>query len=208
MADRAQASDDRIEELPVRALRLAEISDADALAIGTLLARTWINPEKDAAFRARQLQDVGLATANDSTGVDAYAFVVRDGERVIANAVMEPRLIEARSANDEAGTELLILGLGKVCSDPDYRGRQLGATVTRAAFGMVDAGVAPFSLFQTSFEVRPFYERLGAIEIDNHVINSKAEVPNTPAFNHEVIMRYPAGPGWPIGTIDLRGPGY
>lgn len=208
MEEEQQTRSADLEELPVRALLLEELTDADAAAIGILLARTWQNPEKDAAFRATQLLNLGKASAEASVDVGAYAFVVRDGERVIANAVMEPRLVHALAEDGSIAEEFLVLGLGKVCSDPDYRGRQLGATVTRAAFGMVDGGQAPFSLFQTSHDVRPFYERLGAIEINNAVINSKADDPTAPAFPHEVIMRYPKGPGWPTGTIDLLGPGY
>jgi len=56
--------------------------------------------------------------------------------------------------------------------------------------------------------VRPFYEKLGAVVVDNRIVNSLADNPAANPFWDEVVMRYPAGGDWPSGAIDLRGPGY
>jgi hypothetical protein len=56
--------------------------------------------------------------------------------------------------------------------------------------------------------VRTFYERLGAVTVDNRFINSLAENPTASPWWDKVIMRYPGKSGWPSGEIDLRGPGW
>jgi hypothetical protein len=103
---------------------------------------------------------------------------------------------------------LTILALARVCTDPAVRGRKLGDAVVRATLRLVDNGAFPFSLFQTSEEVRPFYERLGAVVIDNRFINSLAEDSTADPFWAPVRMRYPSTGEWPTGEIDLRGPGW
>ena len=77
----------------------------------------------------------------------------------------------------------------------------------RAAFHTVDEGSFPVSLFQTSFGVQAFYEKIGACLVSNPVVNSLGDTPGNP-FWDDVAMRYPASAEWPEGTIDLRGPGY
>jgi GNAT superfamily N-acetyltransferase len=109
-----------------------------------------------------------------------------------------------------AGTrEIPILALAAVCTDPDGRGHGTGHAIVRAAFGYVARGQYAWALFQTSRQVRPFYERLGATVVENHIFDSTAADPTEPAFRDEVVMRYPArNRGWPEGPLDLRGPGY
>jgi hypothetical protein len=80
--------------------------------------------------------------------------------------------------------------------------------VVRAAFDLVDHGAYPFALFQTGEKVRPFYEKLGCVTVDNRFVNSLADDPQAYPFWDTAIMRYPAGPGWPSGEVDLRGPGW
>jgi predicted N-acetyltransferase YhbS len=130
------------------------------------------------------------------------SFVVREGDRVIAHASFDPRTISTRNG------ELTVLALARVCSDPAVRGRKLGQAVVQAAFEPVDQGAFPFSLFQTTDEVMPFYERLGAVRIHNRFKNSLAEDPSADPWWNPVIMRYPNDLGWPDGEIDLLGPGW
>ena len=130
------------------------------------------------------------------------SFLLREGGRVIAHAAIIHRTIGT------AQRDLTIAGLTKVCSDPDRRGRGLGALVVRPVFELVDRQVFPFSLFQTIPEVRQFYEKLGATVVGNPIINSLADESRQSPFWDGVVMRYPSGPGWPEGEIDLRGPGY
>ena len=137
-------------------------------------------------------------------GTDEQApqcFQVREQGRVIAHATFVPRTI-GTSAGD-----MTIAGLARVCTDPDYRGQGLGPMVVRPIFDLVDNGVFPFSLFQTSHKVRPFYEKLGGCLVEAPVVNSRDDS-GDPPFWDEIVMRYPAEKNWPEGEIDLRGPGY
>ena len=172
-----------------------------ARAIGELLAKVWPKPNFTAEDRAQQQ----IAFGRGYSGPPEHAprsFVVLEEEQVLAHA-----LIFGRTVRSAAG-ELTIAALARVCSNPDQRGRGLGEAVVRAAFGPVDSGEFPFSLFQTSHRVRPFYEKIGAVLATNPVINSLAEGPKANPFWDEIVMRYPAHGDWPAGTIDLRGPGY
>ncbi|MFW6061747.1 MAG: hypothetical protein ACOC93_02960, partial [Planctomycetota bacterium] len=63
-------------------------------------------------------------------------------------------------------------------------------------------------LFQTSDEVRGFYEKLGAGPVHKPIVNSFAEDPQANPFRDDVVLCYPADYPWPPGAIDLRGPGY
>ena len=177
------------------------VSEADARAIAELLFRTWPKPGKPVEYRQRQMLEMG----HDYRGSDEQAprsFLLREGGRVIAHAAIITRTIGTTQG------ELTIAGLARVCTDPDLRGRGLGALVVRPVFALVDEGVFPFSLFQTTPEVRPFYDKLGATTVENPIVNSLAEDKTASPFWDTVIMRYPDGPGWPEGEIDLRGPGY
>lgn len=187
--------------MPVEVLDARTLSVADARAIAELLVRVWPKPDKPLQYRERQMLDMGRGyQGNDQQA--PRSFLLRDSGRVIAHAAFITRTIGT------AQGDVTVAGLTRVCSDPDLRGRGLGALVVRPVFDLVDQGIFPFSLFQTTPEVRPFYEKLGAATVDNPIINSLAEVVHDSPFWDPVIMRYPAGPGWPEGQIDLRGPGY
>jgi len=188
--------------MQVETLDIRRLSDADAWAIAELLVRVWPDSPKKVAVRFQQLLDLGCGY----TGDDAHAprsFVLREGGRVVAHAAILPRTIGASTG------ALTIAGLTRVVTDPDQRGRGLGVLVVRAAFALVDAGDFPFSLFQTTPEVRPFYEKLGACMVDNPIVNSLEDGNlHTSPFKDKAIMRYPSSGPWPSGEIDLRGPGY
>jgi len=177
------------------------ISEADARAIAELLCSIWPKPGRTVETRVAEM----LSQWQDYRGPESQrprSFLVREGGRVVAHASAYPRTI-VTSAGD-----MTVLALARVCTDPAVRGRRLGEAVTRAAFGLVDHGPFPFALFQTSEAVRPFYERLGAVTVENRFINSLAADPTARPWWDTVIMRYPAKPGWPAGEIDLRGPGW
>jgi predicted GNAT family N-acyltransferase len=185
----------------VETIDLRRISEADARAIGELLVTIWPKPGRTVETRTREL----LAQGPAYRGPDAQhprSFLVRENGRVIAHASALSRTIRSSEG------ELRVLALARVCTDPAVRGRRLGDLVTRAAFNLVDDGTFPFALFQTSEAVKPFYERFGAVQVDNRFVNSQAEDPSASPFWDKVIMRYPAKPGWPAGEIDLRGPGW
>jgi predicted N-acetyltransferase YhbS len=177
------------------------ISEADARAIAELLDAIWPKPGRTVETRVVEM----LAQWKEYEGPEdehPRSFVVREAGRVIAHASAYPRTIGTTAG------EMTVLALARVCTDPAVRGRKLGQRVTMEAFDLVDHGPFPFALFQTNEAVRPFYERLGAVTVDNRFVNSLAFDPTANPFWDKVIMRYPDKPGWPSGEIDLRGAGW
>ena len=190
-----------IAAMPVEIWDVRDFTPAQAKQIGDLIAQVWPKPHLTAADRAEQQ----LALSREFRGRPGLAprsLVVVEDDRVIAHAAMLPREIRTSQG------EMVIGGLARVCTDAAMRGRGLGELVVRAAFGLVDAGDFSFALFQTNHLVRGFYEKLGAVPVQNTIINSLGDGPKTSPFWDEVVMRYPSGDGWPSGTIDLRGPGF
>jgi len=187
---------------PVQDRPLAEVSDAEALAIGTMLASVWPKPGKGPQERAAQLQGYG-AGYDGPRERGPVSHIAYAGDKVAAHALTFCRVV----AIDQG--ELPVMALAMVAADPTHRGEGLGAAVARAAFARVDEGVFPCSLFQTSFAVRPFYERLGCVLVENRIVNSHNEGdPGARPFWDDVVMRYPGDGPWPAGEIDLRGRGY
>ena len=190
-----------IAAMPVEVWDVREFTPAQASQLGELIAQVWPKPHLTAADRAEQ--QLALSRQyQGQPGIAPRSFVVVEEGRVVAHAAMLPREIRT-----ERG-DLLIGGLARVCTDSAYRGRGLGELVVRAAFGTVDAGDFAFALFQTNFKTCPFYEKLGAVPVQNTIINSLADGPKTNPFWDEVVLRYPGGEDWPSGTIDLRGQGF
>lgn len=192
----------RAMSIPVKACRLTEIREDEALAAGELLDKVWPKPDRGPVERAEQLKRLG----QDYSGPDSQApisFLIWEDDRVIAHSLTFARMIGSQSG------DLSVLALAMVGSDPDCRGRGLGAAVVEAALSRVDNRSFEVCLFQTSFAVRPFYERLGACLVENPIINSLSEAdPQANPFWDDVVMRYPADAAWPEGEIDLRGRGY
>ncbi len=136
---------------------------------------------------------------------DAHAprsSLIPDACKHITHPAIVPRTIGTTSGH------MTIAGLAQACTDPDQRGRDLGKLITRAAFELVDSGAFHFSLFQTSPQVPPFYEKLGSCLVDNPIVNSLGVGVEASPFWDSVAMRYPSSGDWPQGEIDLRGPGY
>jgi predicted N-acetyltransferase YhbS len=187
--------------MQVETLDRRSLSERDARAIANLVASIWPKPGRTADSLAAEMVNQWRSYQGPEEQ-HPRSFVVREGERVIAHASFDPRTIRA------GDKEITVLALARVCSDSAMRGRRLGQAVVRAAFEVVYQGAFPFSLFQTTNEVQPFYERLGAVRIHNRFVNSLATDPTADPWWNPVIMRYPDGPGWPAGEIDLRGPGW
>jgi len=188
----------------IETLDLRTLSEADARAIADLLILVW--PKKGRTLES-WLQSIRDAWGQFEGPVSQSprSLIIRQEDRIVVHALMKPRTI-----GTEQG-EMTILALARVCVAPDLRGQNLGQAIVRAVFESVDEGVFPFALFQTTEPVQPFYERLGACTIENRVINSfgpQQETSQESPFRDPVVMRYPSGPGWPEGEIDLRGPGY
>lgn len=186
---------------PIEVIDRRTISAADARAIAELIVAIW--PKLD---RTVESYAAGFLTQwKDYRGPEEEhprSFVIRQDGRVVAHASADPRTIGTTNG------DMTVLALARVCTDPSVRGRKLGDAVVRATFQLVDCGPFPFALFQTSTDVRPFYERLGAVAIDNRFINSLADDPNSDPFWAEVRMRFPARGVWAEGEIDIRGAGW
>ena len=190
-----------IAAMPVEIWDSRYLTAEQAREIGKLVHQTWPKPNMTAEDRATRTIQLGREFIGASGPPPRSIVAVEEG-RVGAHAWMFPRVI-----GTERG-DILIGALAQVCTDAGMRGRGLGEAVVRAAFRLVDEGEFEFSLFQTTPSVRPFYVKLGCVPVGNRIINQRAEDPAANPFWHEVVMRYPAGEGWPAGTIDLRGPGY
>ncbi len=187
--------------MQVEVLDARTLTEAKALAIAKLIVKVWPKPDVTVSMR----QERGLEMICDYKGPTEQrprAFVVWQDEAAIAHAAFVTRTVSTSAG------EMTIAGLARVCTDPDSRGMGLGPMVVRPVFDLVDAGAFPFSLFQTSREVQPFYERLGCCEIINPIVNSLGAGEETSPFKDAVAMRYPSKGHWPEGEIDLRGPGY
>ena len=187
--------------MPVETWDPRFLTPAQAAGIGELIARVWPKPNVDAAERTRQLADAALRWRGPASH-GPRCYVVRDDDRIVAHAAIWPRQIAAD------GRRLTLAGLSRVGADPALRGRGLGELVVRAALAPVDDGEFPFALFQASRRVQLFYEKIGAVIVDNPIVNSLAEDPTANPFWDEIVMRYPADGDWPVGTIDLLGPGF
>jgi len=186
----------QIETLDHRTIR-----EPDARAIAELLIAIWPKPGRSVDSRTAEI----LSQWKNYDGPENQyprSFLVRENGRVIAHAQADPRTVRT-SAGD-----LTVLALCRVCTDPVVRGRKLGQAVVEAAFKLVDDGAYPFALFQTRNEVRPFYEKLGAVAVTNRLFNSKAADPTANPFWDPAIMRYPNTGNWPTGDIDTNGPGW
>ena len=206
----------------VVARRLDELDETTAFSAGSLLAKVWPRPDRRPEDRAEQLLSRGRGYDGPSLQAPTSMLVFDpsdDAERpsVIAHALAFPRTIGFDAGGEPS--EMTVLALAMVATDPDRRGEGLGALVVNAVFRLVDKGVYPYSLYQTSFPVQPFYERLGACRVNNPIKNSawtpasRAATRNDNPFWDDLVMRYPAERGprsepWPEGEIDLRGEGY
>ncbi len=187
--------------MEIETIDARQLPPEEARNIAELIAGVWPDPEKTIDFRQQRLLDMG----RNYRGPDNQAprlFVLRKQGQVVAHAALLPRKIGT------AWGDLTVVGLASVCVDSRERGQGLGAMIVRPVFELVDQGVFGFSLFQTSPEVQPFYEKLGACVIENTFVNSFADDPHATPFWNKVIMRYPADGEWPVGEIDLLGPGY
>jgi hypothetical protein len=187
--------------MQIETIDLRTVSEADAQAAAALVCSIWPKPGRTVESLATEM----LAQWKVYSGPESQhprSFFIREGGRLIAHATAVPRTIGTTAG------DMTILALARVCTDPAARGRHLGEAVARAALALVDNGTFPFALFQTNERVKPFYERLGAVQVPNRFINSTAADPAASAFWDPVIMRYPATAGWPAEEIDLRGRGW
>jgi len=174
-------------------------TEAEARPIAELLVKVF--PRRGLDERLGKLMN----ESRDYDGPEAEfprSMIIRAGGQVLAHAAATPRTIGTSEG------ELTVVALSQVATDPEARGRKLGQAVVRAVFDLVDHGPFLHSLFQTTHQVRPFYDKLGACLVTNRIVNSLADDPEKNPFWDEVVMRYPTAKHWPDGDVDLRGPGW
>jgi len=174
----------------------------DAYRIAVVRRRTW--PEKKELSLEEFARHI-MPTDEEKAEPDSHAarhFVIRDGDAIVAHSH-----VFGREIGTSAGP-MTILALARVCADPDHRGKGYGRDVVEAAFSVVDCELFPVCIYQTSYAVKPFYEKLGAHQIQNRIVNSLSDDPGKNPFWNELVMAYPKTVALPDGDIDLRGEGY
>jgi predicted N-acetyltransferase YhbS len=183
----------------VEILDRRRLTEAEARPVAELLVKVF--PRRSLDERLEKLVNEWC----DYRGPEAEfprSMIVREGGRVLAHAAAMPRTIGTSEG------ELTVVALSHVATHPEVRGRKLGQAVVRAVFDLADHGPFLHSLFQTSHQVRPFYDKLGAGLVTNRIVNSLGDDPEQSPFWDEVVMRYPLAKHWPEGDVDLRGPGW
>lgn len=177
------------------------MTDEQHRLIATLLCKIWPKPGRTVETRVER-QKMLAASYDGPDQTAPRSLVILEGSRLVAHAALVCRTVQTTAG------EQTVAGLAQVCTDPSVRGAGLGVRIVRAALAPIDAGDFPLALFQTTDDVQPFYERLGARRVDNRFINSCGEDPEADAFWESVQMIYPGEAPWPSGIVDLRGPGY
>ena len=189
-------------KMQIETLDARTFTDADAHAIGELLAIVWPHPEKSVEFRVQQM----LAMGQGYTGSVEQAprsFVIREEGTLLAHAAIVP----ANHWHDRWGNDHRRTG-PRLCKSRTPWPWLRRADCKSGTRNRRRRTVLLRSVSKPRQQSCPFYEKLGACVIENAIINSLAENPKESPFKDSVIMRYPSSGEWPEGEIDLRGPGY
>lgn len=166
------------------------LAPAIGAAILDLATLVWPSAEEEAPLNFQ-------TTLNRWRSDKSAHFLVREDNKIRAHALIFRRELLTQSGPLPVGA------LATVCVHPDFRGRNWGADIVRAAFDFLPELGVEVSLFQTG--VPHFYQKLGARRISNRFFNGND--PKTP-FWDGCEMIFPASFAWPEGDIDLNGPGY
>jgi len=186
----------------VRRHRDHELTKTQIYNIISLENSIWPNREKTVQeLTERFLERLKNKTNREHKESKSMRFVVWDGDKSIAHANIFTRTIYA------AKGEIEVMALAGVCVSLERRGEGLGKNVVECAFDQIDKGKFSVALYQTGIPV--FYEKFGATIIANEFCNHRN--PDNPAANpwwEPYVMIYPSSFQWPVGKIDLNGPGY
>jgi aminoglycoside 2'-N-acetyltransferase I len=138
-------------------------------------------------------------------GDDLWFLYRRDGQLAGSCRLLHRR---AKAGDDE----LVLGGIGNVCSHPDARG--IGAAkacMLAAAEYMLQSGKVDFGMLFCRERVVGFYRKVGWREIENDIVSaSRPRVPQTasPRGGGGYVMIHPGRKSleqWPAGAIDLNG---
>jgi len=130
---------------------------------------------------------------------DEKWFTVRQDGKLIASARLLFRIISTPDG------DVLVGGVGNVCSHSDYRGCGAAKACLRAAAEMIQRE-ADFGLLFCGEAVREFYERLGWQVVDNLVRYCYGGEEMTKSPYTMVHAGRQAMKDWPAGEINLNGP--
>ena len=131
----------------------------------------------------------------DSTPIPWVQYTIWEGDRAVAYAATFPWTIYSEEKPIE------ILALRSVATARNRRQRGLGSEVVRSAFRETHRQARVACVFGT--EIPRFYERLGAIQVENSVVY-RAATKRFRMKSWDGVMIYLAEGGWPAGTIDIR----
>src|SRR4029078_2578447 len=138
--------------MQIETLDAQNYDEATARAIADLLCRVWPKPGRTVEMRVEKMKAAGPGYKGPEQQRPRSLYI-REGERIVAHSGVDVRTVGTSQG------DVTVLALARVCTDPAERGRNLGAAVVRETFKLVDEGVYPWSLFQTTHRVRPFYEK-------------------------------------------------
>ena len=170
-----------------------------AAPVAELLFAVWPESTKTLEIRRQQILEPPSSYRTDPATI--RRFVIWEDGRSLAHALTFVREIRTDDG------PLSVLALAGVCTDPQVRGKGLGAEITRECFRQVgQAGWPTLSLFQTP--VPAFYEKLDSRLVPNRFVDRTAEDPEANPWRDKYVMIYPGGHQWPDGVIDLNGPDY
>ncbi|KKN73740.1 hypothetical protein LCGC14_0397860 [marine sediment metagenome] len=161
----------------------------------------------------RQLQQAAFPTAEEFLTQRWWHTPLSDNERWVG-ARTGDKLIGSvrllfRTITTPAG-ELVVGGLGNVCSHPDCRGQGVASACMRAAAEVIERE-ADFGFLFCGETVRDFYAKLGWQTVSNvfWMLEGGSDGPRVSDTPHGYAMIHPGRQSmddWPKGEIDLNGP--
>ena len=179
---------------PIATIAASEMTPAQSAAISALPRLVW----------PPQGEPPAPETISARWRAQATTHFVMWGEK--PNQIRAHAMLFRREIFTQSGP-LTVGALAAVCVHPDFRGRNWGADVVRAAFNFLPELGASVSLFQTPIPV--FYQKLGCRIVHNAFFDgTRADGSKTNPFWESDTMIFPADFIWPDGEIDLNGPGY
>jgi len=182
-------------------IHIHNIDNELALQIATLNYEAWPNETNPIDVRAKNILKIGEKVLPEKEKWNGY-IILKDNNNLVGIAYIFPREILTQTG------KVTILALASVTTKKELRGKGYGKKVVKKAFSIVDKDIFPHCFFQTTPQVQPFYEKLGAKVATNKIINSKSDNPEKNPFWDPIAMHYSPNHPWFEGTIDLLGPGW
>ncbi len=180
------------------------ISKKNSLEIARLLVRSWPVTGESVTERAEKLQ-TEWANYNGPVEQAPRSLVIRVEEKVVAHALMQPRLISVETKKENIS--LVSMGLARVCVAPDFQRQRYGQLIIQSAFQLVKEGKFPWVLFQVGNHLVDYYAGLGAMVVPVPVRGPLAIAPYASMPEKVTFMIYSpinALPGGPITIVDGR----